>query len=145
MPLAGFARSSPGRRRPHTTPEQLALRVDPEANSIPWLVWHLTRIQDDHLADAAQADQVWTSQGWVERFGLPFDPLATGYGYRADQVAAMQVDSGELLWATTTLSTSRRPGTWDGSATPISQGPNSGPILWRTGSPSPWRATRINA
>jgi hypothetical protein len=52
------------------TPEQLAFRVDPEANSIAWLVWHLTRIQDGHLADAAGADQVWTSQGWVERFGL---------------------------------------------------------------------------
>ena len=35
------------------TPEQLAFRVGPEANSIAWLVWHLTRIQDDHLADAA--------------------------------------------------------------------------------------------
>jgi hypothetical protein len=79
------------------TPEQLAFRVDPEANSIAWLVWHLTRIQDDHLADVAQAQQVWTWLGWVERFGLPFDPLATGYGHRADEVAAVQVDSGELL------------------------------------------------
>jgi Protein of unknown function (DUF664) len=79
------------------TPEQLAFRVDPQANSIAWLVWHLTRIQDDHVADAAQVQQVWTSQGWVERFGLPFHPLATGYGHRADEVAAVQVASGELL------------------------------------------------
>jgi Protein of unknown function (DUF664) len=60
-------------------------------------MWHLTSIQDDHLADAAQAEQVWTSQGWVERFGFPFDPLPTGYGHQADEVAAVQVDSGELL------------------------------------------------
>jgi hypothetical protein len=79
------------------TPEQLAFRVDPRANSIAWLVWHLTRIQDDHVADAAQVDQVWTSRGWVERFGLPFDPLTTGYGHRADDVAAVRVESGELL------------------------------------------------
>lgn len=79
------------------TPEQLAFRVDTKANSIAWLVWHLTRIQDDHVADAAQAEQVWTAQGWVERFGLPFDPMATGYGHRADDVAAVQVESGELL------------------------------------------------
>jgi uncharacterized protein DUF664 len=79
------------------TPQQLAFRVDPKSNSIAWLVWHLTRIQDDHLADAAQVEQVWTSQGWVERFGLPFNPLATGYGHRADDVAAVQVASGELL------------------------------------------------
>jgi Protein of unknown function (DUF664) len=79
------------------TPEQLAFRADPEANSIAWLVWHLTRIQDDHLADAGQLQQVWTSQGWVERFGLPFHPRATGYGHRADEVAAVRVESGELL------------------------------------------------
>jgi hypothetical protein len=79
------------------TPEQLAFRVDTKANSIAWLMWHLTRIQDDHVADAAQAEQVWTSRGWVERFGLPFDPLATGYGHRAAEVAAVQVESGELL------------------------------------------------
>ena len=78
------------------TPEQLAYRVDPRANSIAWLVWHLTRIQDDHVADAAQAEQVWTSAGWVERFGLPLDPRATGYGHRPDEVAAVQA-SGELL------------------------------------------------
>jgi hypothetical protein len=79
------------------TPEQLAYRVDPEANSIAWLVWHLTRIQDDHVAEVAQAEQVWTSQGWAQRFGLPHDPLDTGYGYRPDQVAAVRVESRALL------------------------------------------------
>jgi hypothetical protein len=80
----------------HTT-EQMSLRVAPEANSIAWLVWHLTRIQDDHLADAFEAEQVWTSQGWVERFGLPFGPLDTGYGHGTDEVAAVRVPAGELL------------------------------------------------
>jgi hypothetical protein len=79
------------------TAEQLAVRLDPGANSIAWLVWHLTRIQDDHVAAVAQDEQVWTSQGWVERFGLPFDPRDTGFGHGADEVAAVRVDSGELL------------------------------------------------
>ncbi len=79
------------------TPEQLAFRVDRRANSIAWLVWHLTRIQDDHVADAAHLEQVWTSRGWAQRFGLPFDPLATGYGHTPAEVAAVQVTSGELL------------------------------------------------
>src|SRR6266540_4821502 len=79
------------------TPEQLTFRVDHQANSIAWLVWHLTRIQDDHVADAARAEQVWTSRGWAERFGLPFGPLATGYGHGADDVAAVRVQSGDLL------------------------------------------------
>jgi uncharacterized damage-inducible protein DinB len=79
------------------TPEQLAFRVDDDANSIAWLVWHLTRIQDDHIADVAQAEQVWTSEGLIERFGLPFDPRATGYGHSSDDVAAVTVDSPDLL------------------------------------------------
>ena len=79
------------------TPEQLAFRIDRQANSIAWLVWHLTRIQNDHVADAAQAEQVWTSGGWAERFGLPFGRLATGYGHTADEVAAVQVASGDVL------------------------------------------------
>jgi hypothetical protein len=81
------------------TPEQLAFRVDRQANSIAWLVWHLTRIQDDHVADAAQLEQVWTSRGWAERFGLPFHELATGYGHTPDEVGAVKVESGDLLVA----------------------------------------------
>jgi uncharacterized damage-inducible protein DinB len=79
------------------TPEQLAFRVDGDANSIAWLVWHLTRIQDDHIAGVAETEQVWTSGGWVERFGLPFPREAHGYGHSPADVAAVQVESGELL------------------------------------------------
>jgi hypothetical protein len=79
------------------TAEELGFRVDPEANSIAWLVWHLTRIQDDHVAEVAGVEQVWTSQGWAERFGLPFDPRDTGYGHGAAEVEAARVGSGELL------------------------------------------------
>ena len=42
------------------TADQLAFRPDERANSIAWLVWHLTRIQDDHVADVAGTEQVWT-------------------------------------------------------------------------------------
>ena len=79
------------------TPEQLAVRLDADANSIAWLVWHLTRIQDDHIAAAADIEQVWTSAGWGERFGLPFDPRATGYAHSSADVAAVTVESGDLL------------------------------------------------
>jgi uncharacterized damage-inducible protein DinB len=79
------------------TPEQLAFRVDSDANTIAWLVWHLTRIQDDHIAGVAETEQVWTSGGWVERFGLPFNREAHGYGHSPEDVAAVQVASGDLL------------------------------------------------
>ena len=68
-------------------PDALGARLDPEANTIAWLVWHLTRVQDDHVADAASTEQVWTSGGWADRFGLPFDPDATGYGHSPAEVA----------------------------------------------------------
>ena len=76
----------------------LAYRLDPAANSIAWLVWHLTRVQDDHVADAAQLEQVWTSKGWAEKFGLPFGRLATGYEHDSSEVAEVQADA-ELLAA----------------------------------------------
>jgi len=79
------------------TPEQLSYRVDADANSIAWLVWHLTRIQDDHVADVAGVPQVWTSQGWAQRFALPFDAAATGYGHGSAEVAAVRVSSAVLL------------------------------------------------
>src|SRR4051794_33110391 len=79
------------------TAEQLAARPDPQANSIAWLVWHLTRIQDDHIADVAGTEQVWTSGGWARRFDLPLDDRDTGYGHSADDVAAVRVDSPDLL------------------------------------------------
>jgi uncharacterized damage-inducible protein DinB len=77
--------------------EQLAARVGPEANPVGWLAWHLLRVQDDHVADVAGLEQVWTAGGWHERFGLPFDAAATGYGFSAEDVAATRVPSADLL------------------------------------------------
>jgi uncharacterized damage-inducible protein DinB len=79
--------------------DDLGYRVDEDANSIAWLVWHLTRVQDDHVADAAGIKQVWTSKGWADRFGLPFEESATGYGHGSDEVAAVGEVSAELLTA----------------------------------------------
>jgi len=76
--------------------EQLAFRPDGEANPVGWLVWHLARVQDDHVADAAGSEQIWTSGGWVERFRLPFDVGATGYGQSTDEVAEVRV-TAEML------------------------------------------------
>jgi hypothetical protein len=76
----------------------LTYRPDPEANTIAWLIWHLTRIQDDHVADVAGVEQRWHADGWRERFGLPFAADATGYGQRSDEVAKVDVD-GVLLQA----------------------------------------------
>lgn len=77
--------------------DQLAYRPHPEANSIGWLIWHLTRVQDDHVAEVAGAEQAWLADGWSRRFGLPFDDRATGWGHSAHEVGAFRVGSGDLL------------------------------------------------
>jgi uncharacterized damage-inducible protein DinB len=77
--------------------DDLAFRPDEESNSIAWLVWHLTRIQDDHVADLNGTDQVWTANGWVDRYALPLDPADTGYGHGPEDVAAVRADAELLL------------------------------------------------
>ena len=77
--------------------EELGFRPEGESNSIAWLVWHLTRIQDDHVAGLDGQDQVWTTKGWADRFALPVAVTDTGYGHGPDQVAAISADASELL------------------------------------------------
>jgi uncharacterized damage-inducible protein DinB len=79
------------------SPEQLNARIANDANTISWLVWHLTRVQDDHVADVAGSEQVWTAAGWADRFDLPLELDATGYAHSADEVSKVRVESGELL------------------------------------------------
>ncbi|WP_236796886.1 DUF664 domain-containing protein [Amycolatopsis sp. GM8] len=78
------------------TEDQLAESPGGATNTIAWLVWHLTRVQDDHLADLEDAPQVWTERGWHDRFGLPFSPGTTGYGHSAADVAAVRATAGLL-------------------------------------------------
>ena len=78
------------------TVEQLGYRTDEGANSIGWLVWHLTRIQDDHIAGVAGHEQVYTSHDWAKKFELPFEDSSTGYGHGPAEVAAVKVPA-ELL------------------------------------------------
>jgi uncharacterized damage-inducible protein DinB len=75
----------------------LTHRVDGTANSIAWLVWHLTRVQDDHVAGVAGTEQAWTAEGWAERFGLPFPTGEIGFGQGSDEVAAVRADADLLL------------------------------------------------
>ncbi|MDQ2755814.1 MAG: DinB family protein [Actinomycetota bacterium] len=83
---------------------QLAARLDPGANPVGWLVWHLTRVQDHHLAGAAGAlgwddlsRQLWTAAGFAERSGLPFGDDEVGYGQSSGEVATVRLDAGFLL------------------------------------------------
>ncbi|MFJ9820927.1 DUF664 domain-containing protein [Streptomyces sp. NPDC101151] len=78
-------------------PDELHARPAPRANSVAWLVWHLTRVQDDHVAGAFDLDQVWLSEGWEKRFGLDLPRHDTGYGHTPAKVAKVRVESADLL------------------------------------------------
>ncbi|MFD9389954.1 DUF664 domain-containing protein [Streptomyces sp. NPDC060000] len=78
-------------------PDDLVARPAAGSNSIAWLVWHLARVQDDHLADAFGLDQVWLTQDWEKRFGLDLPRHDTGYGHSAAQVAKVRVSDSGLL------------------------------------------------
>ena len=74
----------------------LTWRSDPSANTVAWIIWHLTRIQDDHLAAAFEQPQVWLADGWVDRFALPYPREAHGYGMSPEAVGRL-TSSRELL------------------------------------------------
>ena len=71
-------------------------RPVPTANSIAWLVWHSARVQDAQVADIAGTEQVWTGEGWVDRFGLDLPRDDTGYGHSAEQVGKVRADADLL-------------------------------------------------
>jgi Protein of unknown function (DUF664) len=77
--------------------DQLAWAPAPGANSIAWLVWHLTRVQDHHVSELLDEEQIWSKGEWAARCGLAPDPHNTGYGHGPDQVAAVRPDGPGVL------------------------------------------------
>lgn len=77
--------------------ETMLWRPDADANSIAWLAWHLTRVQDDHVAGVGQVEQVWTAAGFAERFALPYAVGTIGYGHTSAEVGAFGVADAGLL------------------------------------------------
>ena len=75
----------------------LVQRPEPGANTIAWLVWHLTRVQDHHVSELLERDQVWVTGDWPARFGLDPDPDNTGYGHDAEDVARIRPDGVDAL------------------------------------------------
>lgn len=79
-----------------TPADRLARPPAEGANTIAWLVWHLSRILDDHVSKAFGREQVWNSAGWYEAFALPFPRAAHGYGHSVADVLAVQVPAHDL-------------------------------------------------
>ena len=77
--------------------DALCWQPDPAANTIAWLVWHLARVQDDHVADVAGQEQVWVRGAWASRFGLAVGTRDIGFGHGPEQVRAVRPADGSVL------------------------------------------------
>ena len=69
------------------TDEVSFFRPTAHANSIAWLIWHSARQQDMQLCHLAGVQQVWTRDGWDDRFGLDLGGNDHGYGHDPEDVA----------------------------------------------------------
>jgi uncharacterized damage-inducible protein DinB len=78
------------------SPAQLRWQPADGANPIGWLVWHLTRVQDSHVAELLDADEIYRTGDWPPRFGLA-DPADTGYGHSPDDVTELAPESAAVL------------------------------------------------
>jgi uncharacterized damage-inducible protein DinB len=77
--------------------DELVAQPAPGANTIAWLVWHTARVEDHHVSEILDANQVWVDGPWAERFGLEPDPANTGYGHGpADVRAVVPVEPSDL-------------------------------------------------
>ena len=69
----------------------------PGANPIAWLVWHTARVQDHHVSEVIDEDQIWVNDNWARRFGLDPDPSNMGYGHTAADVASVRPEQPAAL------------------------------------------------
>jgi len=79
------------------TEDDLNWQPRPDCNSIGWLIWHLTRLQDDHVAALMKEEQLWTRDGWHARFNRPPDSKDRGFGDSQEQVAAFRSPDVETM------------------------------------------------
>jgi uncharacterized damage-inducible protein DinB len=77
--------------------EALRTPIEPGTNPIGWLAWHLTRVQDDHVADILGEPQLWTTGTWARRFGVTADAGNTGYGHSWKDVTSIKPESAEAV------------------------------------------------
>jgi uncharacterized damage-inducible protein DinB len=79
------------------TAEQLRWAPAKGANTVGWLVWHLTRVQDSHLSELLDEGQIYVSGDWGPKFGLKSDPSDTGYGHSTTEISRVEPRDAQVL------------------------------------------------
>jgi hypothetical protein len=76
---------------------QLTEQIAPSANTIAWLIWHVGRVQDHHVAEILGVGQLWSAGTWASGFGLDPDPSNTGYGHSTGEMLAVRPESDAVV------------------------------------------------
>ncbi|MFQ5934743.1 MAG: DinB family protein [Dehalococcoidia bacterium] len=79
------------------TEEELYKQPSDQCNSIAWLTWHIARAQDGLISGIQQSPELWTEQGWNEKFGMSEDE--SGYQHGPEQMASFRAPSIDDLKA----------------------------------------------
>ncbi|MGO1225760.1 mycothiol transferase [Brachybacterium sp. AOP42-C2-15] len=95
--LTSRPRDAAERLRHQLNPATLNARPGGHPNSVAWLLWHTGREIDVQLADLADGEQVWTADGFDQRFGLGSAGDAVGYGHTPAEARRILVDDGAGL------------------------------------------------
>ncbi len=93
----GRVRETLGTALDGLTQDDLNWQPHPDCNSMGWLAWHLTRVQDHHIADLVGEAQLWISDGWHAKFNRALDPEDRGFGHSPADVAAFRSPDVETL------------------------------------------------
>ena len=79
------------------TDADLIKRPSDQDNTIGWLIWHKTRVEDIAFADASDEEQFWISDKWHEKFGMEPNPGQMGFGDSLEQVISLECKKENLL------------------------------------------------
>ncbi|MFC2006349.1 DinB family protein [Chloroflexota bacterium] len=79
------------------TKKDLDYQPNPDCNSIAWLTWHLTRVQDSAISSLTGKDQRWIAEKWYSKFSRNLDPNDRGVGHTAEDVSNFQSPDAKTL------------------------------------------------
>ncbi len=78
--------------------DDLTQQPNDQSNSVAWLLWHMNRVVDNMIHTRLQSQrQLWVLDGWHQKFGMGDDESDFGMGWTAEQVAAWQAPSRDVL------------------------------------------------
>ena len=79
------------------TQDDLNCLPNPDCNSIGWLVWHLTRVQDSAISNLMDKEQCWIDDKWYSKFGRNPDPNDRGVGHSSEDVSNFKSPDSKTL------------------------------------------------